>query len=297
MLPAVSISENINDWLLQASHLHVLHATEKVINLFTDTGKLVSLVPRSVGNGPHNIVVPIKRFDSPPTTQDPVTWNGSAINVDGFTVELSTASTWKAEPDWPVIQASRDRIQQAVPQLVDQLRIWTPDWGVLSLLGEHESSPMSINRHFVDALVEPGRAVVSGLQQTDLDRTVAGALDIAGVGTGLTPAGDDFLSGVMLACWAGFCDPEMLPHLPLIALRAGQKTTPISAAYLASAAKGQFGVIWHLLLEHIIQRDTQQTTRIMKQIVRIGHNSGAYTLTGFLRLTAESYAAVCAKWE
>jgi hypothetical protein len=265
----------------------VIHSTDKVINLLTDTGKLVSLVPQTIGNGPHNIVLPIDRFDSPVRPQTPANWSESEINLNGYEVELRTATAWKPEPDWPSIQTERFRIQAVVPPLLSELRSSSPDPGVLELLGEKRDARSSMEKHFVDALLEPSRLLISGLTQSDLDRALKGACAVAGVGTGLTPAGDDLLCGAMLACWAGFAGPNIIRDLPAIALEARLRTTTISAAYLDSASRGQFSVIWHRLLEDMIG-DTERLPRTARDIIWIGHNSGAYTLAGFLLLAREN---------
>jgi hypothetical protein len=88
----------------------------------------------------------------------------------------------------------------------------------------------------------------------------------------------------MLACWSGFSDRDMRRSLPGIARKAGQRTNRISAAYLQSAAEGEFGSIWHTFLEDLIHTDRERISQTAAKIIHIGHNSGAYTLTGFIQL-------------
>jgi hypothetical protein len=136
----------------------------------------------------------------------------------------------------------------------------------------------------VNAMVEPAQILISALRKARYEQGIDAARSLAGLGTGLTPAGDDFLSGAMMACWSGFCSQGFLQQLPGIVEHAARLTTRMSAAYMRSAANGEFSVIWHLLLDKIIAKDVEETIRILNTIMGIGHNSGAYTLAGYVML-------------
>jgi hypothetical protein len=250
----------------------------------TDRGDLISLVTHPVGNGPHNIVLPLERFDSLPPIQESAAWGEDRLQVNGLEVDLSFAETWNAKPDWKRIRAGRAQIQNALPALVVLLRKRAPDPGIIRLLDGRSSGQQSIEAHFAEALIEPASTFISALQRTQSAAAIEGALGLAGLGSGFTPAGDDYICGAMLACWAGFVDADMRRDLPEIAQKAGQRTNRISAAYMHSAAVGEFGRVWHALLENLIRADTHQTSQVAAEIISIGHNSGAYTLTGFIQL-------------
>lgn len=274
------------DWLANASEISVLHATEKVVNLITDQEELISIVTSAIGDGPHNIVVPLERFDPSPESGQRAVSAGNRLQINRFQIELESAATWNPRPDWPLIRKLNGRILKAAPHMRAALHAGTPDPGVHELLGRSLSQDANLEDHFVKALAQPASRLVTGFHQADREMSLTAALNLAGLGTGLTPAGDDFLAGAMMACWAGFSPRKTLEFLPAAAEGAGQRTTRLSAAYLRSAAQGEFDLVWHLLLQGLIEGDDRTWKRSLQEILRIGHNSGAYTLTGFVNIVA-----------
>ncbi len=275
--------------LKPADELSVLHATDKVINLMTKDGMLISLVTQPLGNGPHNIVLPLKRFERVPSFGEKALLDNNKVKLESLDVELENAALWSPIPEWPKVRKHGERIKKAVPDIVAALHSDTPDQGVLLLLEKDQKKPDVLSGHFAQAMLEPAEILIAGLKGMDFENTAVGVQRLAGLGTGLTPAGDDFLSGAMLACWSGFCDQEMLVRLPGLASQAAQRTTRLSTAYLQSAAEGEFGAVWHALLEAIAGEDNEEFRHVLNLILGIGHNSGAYTLAGFVKLV-DAYA-------
>ncbi len=102
-----------------------------------------------------------------------------------------------------------------------------------------------------------------------------------GAGIGLTPSGDDFLVGLLLACTIcageeGTALREIL--VPLVETHQ-ERTNTISRAFLLAACKQEFGFLLHQLLE---QEQNQQSTyqARVSAVVETGHSSGLDTLNG-----------------
>ena len=105
---------------------------------------------------------------------------------------------------------------------------------------------------------------------------------LAGLGRGLTPAGDDFLTGLMLWAWLSHSDPDSFCRSLLDV--AAPRTTTLSAAFLRAATLGECSVSWHNLLAALSEgRDVEITTAVQKVLAH-GATSGADTLAGFLYL-------------
>jgi Protein of unknown function (DUF2877) len=99
-------------------------------------------------------------------------------------------------------------------------------------------------------------------------RLAEGVRLIRGCGSGLTPAGDDFLCGLMLACrlrrnWA----------MAQTILRHALGQNPISNAFLDLSAKGRVNIV----LQKFI---TAPTPARMAKVCDFGHSSGADLLCG-----------------
>jgi hypothetical protein len=118
----------------------------------------------------------------------------------------------------------------------------------------------------------------------DGERLQEGVTGLAGLGGGLTPAGDDFLSGAMLWAWLAYPTPASLGRA--IVETAAPRTTTLSAALLRAAAQGECSAPWHALLAALgAEADTGQEARIAAatgEILAHGATSGADTLAGFL---------------
>jgi hypothetical protein len=109
----------------------------------------------------------------------------------------------------------------------------------------------------------------------DLPRAV-GAL--AGLGPGLTPSGDDVLSGLLVVlAVAGHEGRELREAVD------GAPTHAISRAFLTWAARGQAVEPVHRLLGALTRSDAAAARRHQEAVLTLGHTSGADLLLG-LRL-------------
>jgi hypothetical protein len=99
---------------------------------------------------------------------------------------------------------------------------------------------------------------------------VAGAL--GGLGPGLTPAGDDMLSGILFAVRA-LSGPPVEPAL--LAVARSVRTTDLAAALLESAAAGYQIEPVHDLVTAAAGGDTKAAARAAGDLDRFGSSSGA----------------------
>jgi hypothetical protein len=123
------------------------------------------------------------------------------------------------------------------------------------------------------------------LQQGDQAQIIQAAHQLAGLGPGLTPAGDDFLIGLMAALTLS--QPILAQNLTsaaactLIGNTAAQRTTRLSAQWLQAAARGEFGAAWHQLANALEKADQGQIEPAIRRILASGATSGADALRGF----------------
>lgn len=115
----------------------------------------------------------------------------------------------------------------------------------------------------------------------------AGAADaIVGLGIGLTPAGDDFLAGVLAALhYHGAClRHPVLPqdHLTRLAAALASGTTLFSGFLLRCAASGHVAEPIGDWLAAVHCADAAGALRSLRQMERLGHSSGLDTFTGLL---------------
>jgi hypothetical protein len=111
-------------------------------------------------------------------------------------------------------------------------------------------------------------------------QTAAGRL--AGLGPGLTPAGDDFLVGAMHGLYSTMDSLNALALSLNIADAAIPRTNSLSAAWLEAAARGEAGEPWHELLTAVQDQNERALEAAVLRILPTGHTSGADALGGFL---------------
>ncbi len=107
-----------------------------------------------------------------------------------------------------------------------------------------------------------------------------GVLGLAGLGGGLTPAGDDWLNGLMLWAWLAHPAPARFGR-HLVAL-AAPRTGALSAAFLRAAARGECSAPWQRLLAALSQGERTGIASAAQAVLARGATSGADTLAGFL---------------
>ena len=148
--------------------------------------------------------------------------------------------------------------------------------------------------HFASILAKPDSFVFlpqvlpeRGHVCTDVQRYAAEVLDSSGVhgliglGGGLTPAGDDFLVGVLAVLRWLDCREWEARLSSEIARRLG-KTTLISSAFLDRALEGEFSQPVLDLFEAIGNDSEAVLAPAVSRLCTVGHTSGSDLLGGVL---------------
>lgn len=278
---AISIASAAKEWLLETQQATVLQAFEGVINIVNQEGNVLSLASETIGNGPFSLVLGIDSFSDSITTDLPVKAFEDGLWVGNLLILISGAKEWDAHPDWARVRQHEGSI------------LWAGE-RIASLLREH-AQPDSLARLILDPLATlplPARIVQAAEQsipllyeaigQADAKKLTQAAKQLAGMGHGLTPAGDDVLVGVMHGLWAILPGEEAAELSRTIARAAIPRTHALSGAWLAAAARGEAAEPWHQLLAAISEENPSGLQQAVLRILPTGHTSGADALGGFL---------------
>ena len=146
--------------------------------------------------------------------------------------------------------------------------------------------------------------LTNGLLAAHRHRNLGGiqahARQLAGLGPGLTPAGDDWLGGWLVGLHVRAAmapDGEAGQALPVAAVgrtvvdAAAGRTTGLSLAYLRAAARGAVPRVWHDFLYALVDADPGPVQRSAAEIMRHGATSGSDTLAGFLAAFVQAPAS------
>jgi hypothetical protein len=242
-------------------------------------GLAIALVNPAVGDGPLNIVL-----DGTPWAVAalepgvPGQLDGDGLQVGGLEVDCTQAEVWEPQPDWANLRSHRATIEAAVPTLRALALEAGCDASLLALLDETRR-----RNRLQDTVCEAARRCLSALKQGwigDTARLQEGVAGLAGLGGGLTPAGDDFLSGASI--WAWVAHPTPLPFCYSIAVAAAARTTTLSGAFLRAAARGECRPAWQLLLAALAHGDDGAMSQAVMDVLDCGASSGGDALAGFL---------------
>ena len=241
---------------------------------------LLALVTPDVGNGPLNVVmghIPDAWLALGPGM--PAQVQRSVIQVGGWEVNLNGAEAWDPRPGWNRLRPSSGVVLGRLERLLNRVDGHAPWESLLGLCDDWGRSGVSGECRVQARVQGAAQAMWAGWRGDDRQLRT-GAARLAGLGNGLTPAGDDFVLGTMLCAWLTHPNPNW--YCDIVAEVSSPKTTKLSGAFLRSAAAGEFGAPWHRLLDSLRDGSDERVETATRQVLAFGHSSGADALAGFL---------------
>ena len=278
---ARSISSTTWGWLQDPKPARVLHVFENACNLLAEDGEVFSLVTPGVGEGPFNIVLAPINFCDHAANDTAVKIEQERIRIGELEIALSPAQIWEPRLDWESFRGRQDSLSISAGMLEEVLLEMAPVESFVQLICPKESSLGEIEVQILLAAQAPAGILLEGLFCVDEELCRAGARKLAGLGAGLTPDGDDFMMGCILALWARLAGEGVEEIASWISLEAGPRTTPIAVAWLQAASRGECSVRWHDLLQAILLENEENIRSAARAIIHQGHTSGASALAGF----------------
>ncbi|MDQ3247612.1 MAG: DUF2877 domain-containing protein [Chloroflexota bacterium] len=241
-------------------------------NLLLDSGELIALVGQRHGNGPFHIVVPaamLANFH----TGEPITYKSGMLITAAHYLDFDQAAQWN-----PHLPACTFPLSAPILALLATASAAYPTSPLFALT--------NVQNYLQRRAAQGLQSLTVGLQSGNLNRIAEGATDLAGLGSGLTPAGDDFLVGWLAAL---FIQPAPKPFgIDRAAIgaqveAAAGATTRLSAAWLQCAARGQFGAAWHALAHALDIGERGLIQQTATHILSTGATSGVDAFGGLLR--------------
>lgn len=281
---ATSIGRAARAGLTDAARGHVLAVFRRSFYIETVGGTLACLGPPMIGRGPLNVVCDL----SPAVEWEagelrvgaPVQVVEGELTVAGrFSIFLSRAGEWRPPPLPP--EWTPRLLKTGLGALAHAAQDFDPNQGLAGLVGltpQGDGALLQAARPSVDALTRWLQGARARPDAAPTPDDVAARL--IGLGPGLTPSGDDFIGGAMIALYA--CDHDALARrladwaLPLATTRTGS----ISLAHLACAAGGEGAEALHAIIAAIVVGDDSAIRLGLVKIDAIGHSSGWDALAG-----------------
>jgi hypothetical protein len=285
-LQAVSIGCGVH----RRDYIATIHSVFKeVVNLKFEKGRrLLTVVTISCPDLPQGI-----RIDTPPgfsflnllhPTERMLCTESILRDEYGYlAIDLRMAERWKyripfinmkapeTAQKWLIVRNTLEEQQNRTNAQIRLAELFRPS--------SRQSRTASRMGELTRSLVEATRLY----KLTDKE-TLAGLI---GLGSGLTPAGDDLLVGFQAGLRCNIGDDEerwnFVSHLGKLVVHLSSQTTDISCTYLYHAAHGRFSSSLTNFIESISREDeTNQLLYVAKAVMEIGNSSGMDALTGLL---------------
>lgn len=259
--------------------------------LRSENGDIVCLCSPSIDPGPLNIRCALpEAFD----------WrnleNGAdpTIEVDGESLrfgrriifDFGRARIWEPARVHGIRRAAFARLEA----VLDAAAFRAPASGLAQIFQPARSRSVPARSPIADGVCDAAapalHALALWLRDTRLPRRSrnrrppTAAIDLIGLGPGLTPSGDDFLGGLMIGLRALKRDDLAVRLARLVLPEAGTRTGAISYAHLVCAARGQGGEALHRTIAAIAGSAPLDTGSCLDGIGRMGATSGWDALAG-----------------
>jgi hypothetical protein len=286
MVQARSIASPILAWLRDLKPIRVLHVFKDACNLIAEDGEIISLVMPHIGDGPFNIILEPLKFSDHISAESIVSFDNSQIRIGALEIALPPAQVWEPRFDWESFRGRQASLSLSTGALGEVLVEAAPVDSFVQLIHSVEGYEREIEAQMFLPAQEPARFLVQGLLRVDEELCRTSARKLAGLGVGLTPDGDDFMMGCVLALWAWWAGEGVEKTAKWVSLEADLRTTPLAAAWLRAASRGECSVRWHDLLQAILIGNEENMRSAARAIIQQGHTSGASALVGFTSLLA-----------
>ena len=254
-------------------------------SVYVDLGsQWICIGDATVGNGPVNLLLeptPYSGVFADLVVDQPVRVCAGAVHLGKRPLIIETAAKVWSPP--LVSEWTKESLIRGLDALNAISRGRAPRQGLSVFLYGRGSELSDTREAHVGAL--PVFELESWLLNRLVDmRCVEGvpesAQQLIGLGPGLTPSGDDFLGGILIALSlvhrqdiAALLYADLCPRLLT-------RTGPISRTHLAAASVGQGLETLHLAINSVIEGNVEMIPTRLHHIDRIGSSSGWDALAG-----------------
>ena len=211
---------------------------------------------------------------------EPAACRDELLRFGPLTIDLRGARRWKC--DLPSLQA--DLTDPSVATA------WQSVWDALNARQVQLNAEIIAEDLFrSDETIRAGaamRGLLDATRRTD-PAAPASIRPLIGLGSGLTPSGDDLLVGYLAGLWCAVRNSrertQFVTGLGETVIRLSQRTNAISRTYLTHAARGQVSSRLADLAEAICRgENSDRLLTAAESAMQVGHTSGMDAVTGLL---------------
>jgi hypothetical protein len=277
---------------------------ENATNLEMEDGFIFSLLPDKIPPNPRSMILPEREWAMyryhPPLVGDEVLLKEKRLEISdrGLNVEFEGAKQWNPLPSLPSRPLRTSETRRNLDVLENTLRADTPHGGERKPFEERlrgvfeaiEYKALSENSRniFRSRISEACEELFFRLANGEFVNALKAVDKLIGLGPGLTPSGDDLLTGMMAAgaFYSMVCPAISLRVRSLnsqIAARAFKRTTVFGQMMLSDASGGEVvQPLGDLLQTLLCSEEDGSLFRKARQVMAIGESSGKDILAGVI---------------
>lgn len=262
----ISIGKNIRDGS------YTVHSRfDNAVN-FTCGDDLVFLVNESIGAGPSSLVVNESDFSN----LESLSIKNGIVSIGRYRYNLSDAPIY--DPELEIGFDEYDKFFENLCYFERLLLDYSHPKGLAFLLDEKRESNFtsSFEKEFVKRMREGVKEIFSG-------NIIKGVKRIRGLGFGLTPSGDDFISGYLIALnlVKKIYDKEIDSTIEGVYDSARGESVFVNK-FLSLARDGYCSEKFKLLVYTLLHGNKNEIKKATMKLLEIGDSSGADMAVGFL---------------
>lgn len=279
-LRAVTIGELARRALTEGTTGKVMGVTSK--GMFLAAGERILFVTDADYKSPFNIQVP-GYANAAAGLEAGETWrfdSGELIfTSQNIRIDIGSAQTWLPEPPPEVLTSISDQ-RACMEDLLRRMADLDPAKGWLFL-----AVPSAVNGLGAEGegarIAQMTADFLDCVKHEDQTGASAAARSIMGRGGGLTPSGDDWLSGFLLYhARSGGKTPFLRDIEKMLTAMAFERTTKISANRIEAACRGWSEQLFLEVIDHLFDLQREFSDRQVERLVHFGHSSGVDTCVG-----------------
>jgi hypothetical protein len=276
---------------------HVHSEFYRVINLAFPGRRLISVSQIDVSNSPTNIVTNLKGCGWPELgvkAGAAVVMAGQLLCLGQVSVDLSSASLWIPAIRQSIVSLPSQKIKRNILRLNSVAGLYVNRQGLSPLLPYLDEllaggCPLAVyGDPFLQTAANSIAGLIIAIKTADLPAVCQAARGLVGLGPGLTPSGDDFLSGLM----AGMVFSQQIACLnPLVSAarinaaivsQTEGRTNDISRQLLEFSARGEVTETMEAVILAVLRGPKAQLEQSIVRLVTVGASSGTDQLLGIM---------------
>jgi len=261
---------NIGDSLPQGDF--IIHSRFSSVVNYSNGTSLLAWVRPEVGGGPNNMVVEFLPSEAP----DHFSISEELLITPDFLLDLSSIEKYDSSVQIPNI--NKTDLKTLLHELLPVFSQTASSKSLAFLLCKEKE-----NEFCTPFEIELKNRILSGVDALQSGQELEGIGKIKGCGSGLTPSGDDFISGYLSALWVlKYVDPKTDYPSPDIIYREAKGNNLLSNTFMYFAKEGRFYEAFKKFLICFFNNEKQLTFESLKKVQRMGATSGTDFLSGFL---------------